>query len=168
MPRTIDDFPPIPDSVKSDLEGDTIQNPNIAAYFSQMNRDEITNYYRSFFESANFFGIRIPSLRLNHPPEEAFQYVRNQQESTFLEQYVYPLRASIFVNGYEPYIENLISQAPSDFWGNNIQYKGNWYASKVTLRYYPVNFLWQIIIYLGIWIFSIALYKLFKKVLAET
>ena len=33
-PSKIEDFPPLPTSTKSALEGDTIQNPNIAAYYS--------------------------------------------------------------------------------------------------------------------------------------
>ena len=31
---SITDFPALPDSIKSNLEGDTIQVPNVSAYFS--------------------------------------------------------------------------------------------------------------------------------------
>lgn len=166
-PDTISDFPPIPDSLKSDEPGDTIQNPNIAAYFSQYDRAAITSFYRSWFQNANF--IFIPPVKLNHPPEEAHQFVRDQQTSTFLEEYVFPLRGSIFVNGYEPKIENEIHNRESNFFGNTLQVKGSgpYYASKTTLRYHPVPLKWRFIIYIGIWLSILGIYKLIKKIWRE-
>lgn len=164
-PSSISDFPPIPDSLKSDEPGDTFQVPNLAAYFSQYDRNQITAYYRDYFTKANFF--IVPPIRLNHPPQEAFQYVRDQQISTFLEEYVFPLRGSIFVNGYEPKVENQMRKKKSNFFGNSIQIKDNYYVSKTTLRYHNVPFLWRLVIYLGIWISILAIYKLTQKIWKE-
>lgn len=164
-PSSISDFPPIPDSLKSDEPGDTVQTPNLAAYFSQYDRSQITSYYKDFFKNANF--LIIPPIRLNHPPEEAYQYVRDQQISTFLEEYVFPLRGSIFVNGYEPTVENKIKNKESNFFGNSIQIKGNYYVSKTTLRYHPVPYLWRLLIYFGIWASFIGIYKLASKIWKE-
>lgn len=165
-PGSIGDFPPLPGSVKSNLEGDTIQNPNISAYFSDYNRAFITNYYKSIFTGKLLFGL-IPATRINHPPEEAYRYVRDQQESTFLEEYVFPLRESIFVNGYEPFIENEIYHAPHSPYGDRVEYQKNWYLSKTTLRFYPSNIFFRIFVYLGIWVSCYLLYKLSKKVFYE-
>lgn len=164
-PSSVEDFPAIPNSLRSDEPGDTIQVPNIAAYFSQYDRNQITGFYKNYFTKANFF--IVPPIALNHPPEEAYQYVRDQQISTFLEEYVFPLRGSIFVNGYEPVIENQIRNMPSNFFGNMIHIKGNYYASKTTLRYHPVPVFWRIIVYIGIWVSILGIYKLGKKIWRE-
>lgn len=164
-PSSVEDLPPIPDSLRSDEPGDTVQVPNIAAYFSQYDRSQITSFYKNYFTKANFF--IIPPVTLNHPPEEAFQYVRDQQTSTFLEEYVFPLRGSIFVNGYEPTVENQIRNLPSNFFGNTIHIKGNYYVSKTTLRYHPVPIFWRITVYFGIWLSVLWLVKLSKKIWRE-
>jgi hypothetical protein len=164
-PNEVSDFPPLPESVKSDEPGDTVQVENISAYFSQADRATITQFYKNWYKNANF-GF-LPPIKLNHPPEEAWQFVRDQQTSTFLEEYVYPLRGSIFVNGYEPLVENEIANRPSNFFGNMIHINGQYYASKATLRYHPVPVFWRLIVYIGIWASILGLYKLTKKIWRE-
>lgn len=165
-PKKIDDFPPLIPSLKSNLEGDTIQNPNIAAYFSDFRRDHITAFYQKKFVDLHWLGNIFPLIKLNHPPEYAYQYIRDQQESTFLEEYTYPLRESFFVNGYEPLIENRINKKPSNFAGNHIVYRDSnfgpelFFNSKTTIRFYPNSVFSRILIYLGIWVASLALYQL--------
>ena len=149
-PNVITDFPPLPGSFKSYFPGDTYQNPNIAAYYSDFERMYVTQYYRNFFEKSNFW-IFVPTIRLNHAPELAYQYIRDQQESTYLEEFTYPLRVSLFVNGYEPKIENQIYHRVSGFLGNHIELNNHYYVSKTTIRYYPTPILWRIVVYIGIW-----------------
>lgn len=163
-PKSINDFNPLPNSTKSDLPGDTVQNPNIAAYFSEFNRSFITKYYFQNLRNDTLFGKFIPPIRLNHPPEEAFQYIRDQQVSTFLEEYVYPFRESIYVNGYEPYIQNGIA---SDKNLSEVEYQGNFYPSKTTIRFYKSNPLYRVIIYILSWLAFITLIWIFKKVRSE-
>lgn len=164
-PNSINDFPPLPNSLKSDEPGDTVQTPNIAAFFSQEKRSGITNFYKHFFQTSNF-GF-LPPIRLNHQVEEAKQLIRDEQGGTFIEEFVYPLRGSIFVNGYEPEVENKMRNRASNFLGNNILIKDNWYVSKTTLRYYPVPVPWRLIIYIGIWVSILGIYKLSRKIWKE-
>lgn len=166
-PSTIDDFPAIPNSVKSEEPGDTVQNPNISAYYSYLTRDDTTEFYKDFYENSSILGKFLPSIRLNHPPEYAFQYVRDQQQSTFLEEYSYPLRESLFVNGYEPKIENKIRNREANFYGNTIHINGKFYNSKTTLRFYPTNIIARILIYLGVWVASYFLIKIYIKAFKE-
>src|SRR5258708_3548859 len=114
-PTKISDFPPLPGSLKSTEAGDTWQNPNNVAYFSKWWRSDVTAYYRKEYQKLNCpdTGLKIinpfcylPPIRLNRPPEEAYQYIRDQQQSTYLEEFTYPLRDSIFVNGFEPFDKN--------------------------------------------------------------
>lgn len=165
-PSSINDFLPIPNSLKSDEPGDTYQNPNIAAYFSQLNREGITNYYRNDLRNKFLLGRIIPPLSINRPPQEAHIYVKDLQMSTFLEEYIYPLRSSIYVNGYEPHIEaQILNLPPSE--GDIIQIKGQYFKSKTTLRFYPSEWYVRLIVYIGIWLAFVSLWKLYKKASVE-
>lgn len=163
-PKSIHDFPALPESKKSEEPGDTFQNPENSAYFSNHRRGFVTNFYQDNFEHIYFLGLKLPSIRLNHPPEEAFQYIRDQQTSTYLEQFIYPLRESVFVNGYEPFDE---SGRPFHIGITNIVVSDQFFDSKTTLRFYYSNPLFRVLIYFGIWASAVALFILFKKVLRE-
>ena len=163
-PTKISDFPALLNSVKSNLDGDTWQNTNIVAYYSDFRRDGITKFYKSFFSRSLLFGIPLPIISLNHPPEEAYRYVRDQQESTFLEEYTFPLRETIFVNGYEPRTEHIMhNEDTTDLVSNTIKYGDNRYNSKSTLRYYPSSPFFRVLIYTGMWVSCVWLYKIYKR-----
>lgn len=166
-PSKIEDFPRLPDSVKSNLDGDTWQNPNLVAYFSQYDRNFITRFYKEAYQNQFFWGL-IPAISINHAPEMAYNYLRDQQESTFLEEYVYPLREPFFVNGYEPFIENEIFRKVHTPVGDRIIYKDidgseGLYASKATIRIYPTSGLYRILVYFGIWIAGFGIYYVGRK-----
>ena len=163
-PESIYEVPAVPYSLKSIQEGDTFQNKNIAAYYTNYRRAFLTFFYKSYFEKQLIPGLPIPLITLNHPPELAGVYVRDQQESTFLEEYTRPLRESLFVNGYEPLVENFIRRRQAYKLGNNIIYNGELYATKTTVRYYPTLAIFRVLVYLGIWAAGIYLYRLFRSV----
>lgn len=168
-PTLIDQFHPLPSSEKSIFAGDTVQNPNIAAYFSNFRRASITKFYKQELANNVFFGNIIPSAKLNRRPEEAYQYIRDQQESTFLEEYFYPLREYFFVNGYEPAIANIIARNydPRDIVRNSIEYRGTFYNSKTTIRLYFAKPQYRLIVYFGIWGSILGLYYVSKKAFQE-
>jgi hypothetical protein len=96
------EFPmPPPDSVQSLEPGDT-ETPLRRAYFTNFTREEVMEYYLHQFSSYKVLGLGFPTYRLNYPPEEAVEYIRDQTRSTFLEEIVHPLRESFYVNGFEP------------------------------------------------------------------
>lgn len=166
-PTSISNFPSLKDSLKSDEPGDTYQVPNIAAYFSQFNRAEITKFYREAYQKINWVGFLFSPISLNYPPEYAKQYIRNEQKGTFLEEYVYPLRGSVFVNGYEPVVENEMRNRKSNFIGNHINIKGNYYVSKTTLRFYPSGVFERLLVYLCFWLAIIGMFDLLKRIVKE-
>ena len=112
-------------------------------------------------------------MTINHPPELAYTYVRDQQYCTFLEEYYYPLKESFFVCGYEPLIHNKILNRNSNNVGNHVIVRDKntgievLYDSKTTIRYYPTSFIARVITYLGIWTAGFYLYRLFKKTWRE-
>ncbi|OGE14425.1 hypothetical protein A2111_03440 [Candidatus Daviesbacteria bacterium GWA1_38_6] len=166
-PNSIDDFPPIPGSVKSNEPGDTYQVGNIAAYFSDFDRNGITEFYKTAYQNM-YFGFILPPVNLNYPPEFAKQAIRDEQKSTFLKEYVYPLKGSIFVNGYEPFIENELKNKSHNFIGDHIHINGRYFVSKTTIRYYPANIFAVIFVYFGIWITIYYLIKISRFAMKES
>lgn len=163
-PTSISGIPALPNSRKSTEPGDTYQNPNNAAYFSSHYRKFVTDFYKESFENLNVFGKFIPAIRLNHPPETAFQYIRDQQASTYLEEYLYPMRDSLFVNGYEPF-----DQMGRPFYKGITQIivDGQYFDTKTTLRIYHSNLIYRVAVYTGIWILAIWLYTLWIRTIKE-
>ncbi len=118
---------PIPptDSVQS-LENADVETPLRRSYFTNFSRAEVLEYYQQQFTKSPFLGIRLPTYRLNYPPEDAQQLIRDQTRSVFLEEIVHPFRESVFVNGFQPRV------AKDDIW-----YRGVHYGTKITIRYIP-------------------------------
>lgn len=163
--KSVYTFPPLPDHVlRSTEEGDTIQIPNVEAFYSNDRRAFATKFYKSRFDNLKVLGITIPSLRINRPPEEAFQYIRDQQYSTYLEEYTYPLRESFFVNGFEPVDDN--GNLRPHLTASTLVGK-YFYQSKVTLRLYPTKVYNRVIVYLGIWASMVALFYMGRKIARE-
>lgn len=121
------------DSVQSVEDADT-EDPLRRAYFTNFSREEVISYYESQLENFSLFNIKIPLLRLNYPPEDAYSIIRDQTRSTFLEEIVHPLRESFFINGFLPKV------AKDDIW-----YKGVHYQQKITVRYVYSDLLVRVI-----------------------
>lgn len=153
-PTSIRDFYPLPDSVKSTEEGDTIQVPNVAGYYSNNYRNfAISFYLKNYQNKAHFF---LPPIRINYPPEFAFTYIKDQTQSTYLEELVYPLKSSLFINGFEPFYE----AGQPKYWGSTEFIRdGQVLETKVTLRYYPSPLGVRILVWAGI---SWAIWLLWK------
>jgi hypothetical protein len=161
-PLSINDFPDLPNSKRSTLEGDTVQVPNVKAFFSNNYRDYSTKLYKKAFKDKN--SLPFDPISLNYPPEFAFTAIKDQTESTFLEEYVYPFRDSIYINGLEPF--DNINKKPR-FNGATFVYEDGEkkYETKVTLRYYPSPIWARIVVWLGLNISIVALWTVGKKVL---
>lgn len=131
-PTSIDQFQALPGSAKSTLSGDTVQVPNVVGYFSNNYRSFVTQFYQDDFGSLT--ALPFKPLRQNYPPEYAFTAIKDQTQSTFLEEYYYPLRGSLFVNGMEPFYEDGMPK----YWGSiKFDVPGGVFDNKTTLRYYP-------------------------------
>lgn len=158
--NSIDDFPALPNSSKSTLYGDTTEIPNVKAYFSNNYRSFVVNFYKLSFISKNLFPFE--PIKLNYPPEFAFTAIKDQTQSTFLEELVYPLRDSLFVNGMEPFGED----GSPRYWGaENFDSEGQNYLTKTTLRYYPSSISVRILVWAGIMVSLVLLSNLGGKIL---
>lgn len=156
-PRGISDFSPLPQSAKSTLSGDTTEVANVSAYFSNHYRKFVTDYYRFIYQSQT--KLFLAPIRLNYPPEEAYQYIKDQTHSTYLEEYVYPLRDSLFINGLEPFDE--ISKNERYSGATRFMENGQLWETKTTLRFYPST----LVIKFLVWIFiAVSLYICYSAV----
>lgn len=124
--------PNLSQAERSDEPGDTWQNPDQKGFYTNSDRKTVLGEMQSKF-SLIFFGNKIPSYRLNYRPEEAFSLVRDQLKSYYLEEIVYPLHSSLFVNGWEPtHSPMYFGYAEKDI--PRISFKEVPYVSKVTLK----------------------------------
>lgn len=160
-PSKISNFKPLPSSFKSQLEGDTIQIPNVSAYFSDNFREFVVPFYSKNFQNNTHLPFR--PLRLNHPPEYSWISIKKHTDSTYIEELVYPLRDSLYVNGFEPFY----SDGTPKFWGSTKFTEGNQeYYTKTTLRFYPSKLIVRILVWLGIVTSIYFLTKLGKEILS--
>lgn len=159
-PDSINDFPPLQSSAKSTLEGDTIQVPNVAGYFSANYRDFSTNFYRQAYQKNTWFPF--PPLKLNHPPEFAFTAIKDQTHSTYLEEYYYPLRDSFFINGEEPFYQDGRAKFRSS---TLFEQDDKLYETKVVVKFYPSSIFARIIVWGGICLSSVLLWKLSRRII---
>lgn len=97
------DFPvPPPDALQSQELGDTENLAVRRAYFTNLTRAEVLDWYKNQINHSKFMGIPFPTFLVNYPPEESQTIIRDQTRSTFLQEAVNPFRESIYINGFEP------------------------------------------------------------------
>jgi hypothetical protein len=126
------DFPlPPPGSLQSNEPADR-ETEFRRAYFTDLTRAEVLDWYRNQFNRSKIFNLTLPTLLLNYPPEESQTIIRDQTRSTFLQEIVNPFRETVFVNGYEP--------KPDDD-ENKIVIDGKRWRQKIIIRYIPTNVL---------------------------
>jgi len=119
-------FPnPPSDALQSIEPGDT-ETSLRRAYYTNYNRSEVMDHYVQELSNSQFSNLPLPTYRLNYPPEEAQTIIRDQTQSTFLEEIVHPLRESFFVNGFEPKEDK-----------DTIIVAGSVWRQKITVRYIP-------------------------------
>lgn len=159
-PSKISDFAPLPNAEKSKLEGDTIQIPNVAGYFSNNFRQFVVPFYLDKYRVKSF--LLLPPLRLNHPPEYSWVVIKKHTDSTYLEELVYPLRDSLYINGFEPFYED----GKPKFWGATMfAVEGETWYTKATLRFYPSKTIVRIMVWAGIIASIYFLVKLGRRIL---
>lgn len=144
-----DNFPRLPGAVKSIEPGDTVQVENVSAYYTDMPRKEVVDFYFNYFSRSLFLNIPLITYKLNHPPERIREVLRDTQQSTYVEEIVHPFRESVFVNGFE---WNNDPFTPPNSRGQNILVvDGKTYQFKVTI-FYQESKVWQrlVIFYLAV------------------
>jgi len=145
-------------AVKSELPGDTVQLKNVSGYFTNLSRTEVINFYK-----ANYNGpFRI---LLNHPPEKAKEIIRDTVQSYYFEEFVLPLKESIFINGYD--WQNDVFTKPEKRIANKLLYKGIEYQSKITIKIYPTAIWQRLVVFFGIEAGLFFIFLLYRNLLTK-
>lgn len=161
-PSKISQFPSLPNGLTSTLSGDTVQIPNVSAYFSHNFRNFVIPFYLKSYQQNSY--LPFPPLRLNHPPEYSWTVIKKPTDTTYIEEFLYPLKSSLYVNGFE-------AKRPDGsliFWGAPpLDEGGQDWSTKVTLRLYTSSIITRFIVWFGIVISISSIYKLAWKVIKE-
>lgn len=145
------DFPNPPSDFVQSMEPADTETSLRRGYYTNLSRAEVIDYYEKKFNQ----GFNVYTPRLNYPPEDAPELIRDQTKSTFLEEIVHPLRESIYINGFEPKTEEYAQY-----------YKGTRYNQKIIIRYVPSEVWLRIVVLIGAFVtayFLINEYKNAKK-----
>jgi hypothetical protein len=159
------DFPLLPGSIKSTEPGDTVQIANVSAYYTDMPRNEVVDFYFNYFSKSPFRNIPLITYKVNHPPERIREVLRDTQQSTFVEEIIHPFKDSVFVNGFE--WDNDPFTSPNRRIKNILIVNGKTYQFKITLYYQASNvFIRLLIFYLTIFS-AYLIYKETQKILKK-
>lgn len=140
------EFPnPPADAIQSKEPGDSEDLSVRRAYFTNYTREEVIKHYKKEFN-------KVPTLRLNYPPEEAQTIIRDQTRSTFLEELAHPLRESIYINGFEPKSEK-----------DTITIEGSTWRQKIIIKQVNSNIVIRILVFMLSALVSILLIKQYAK-----
>lgn len=124
----------IPGSLKSNEPAD-IEDPLRQGFYSDWDRTKIMGYFKDKFSKSSWLDLPLLTERINYPPEEAQTIIRDQTKSQYLEEFVHPLRESLFVNGF-------FAQKDTEVMIVN----GHQYKTKVIVRMVPSNSVFRTII----------------------
>lgn len=146
----------LPSSVKSKDPGDTAQMKNVTAFYTNLSRTEVINFYKSAYTGPIL-------IRLNYPPEYAKTIFRNPFQSYYLEEFSLPLKESLYINGYE--WEKDVFTKPENRIAFKMIHEGIEYKSKITLKIIPTPVTVRIFVFLIIEISFFALFNLYRQFL---
>lgn len=125
-------LPSLDDSARSDEPGDTVQNPDQAAYYTfRDSRPGILGELQEKFSLSDGLGKRL-EYRLNYRPEEVGEFVRDQLRSYYLEEVIHPFRESLFINVFDPAKSPMVDDEKRG--QARMFLHGRYYPIKVTLR----------------------------------
>ncbi|MFA6602782.1 MAG: hypothetical protein WCT01_03170 [Candidatus Shapirobacteria bacterium] len=151
-------LPPLQDSIRSQEPGDTVQLQNVTAYYSNLTRAQVLNFYKAYYSGP--FRIII-----NHPPETARQLIKDTIQTYYLYEILLPYRETLYINGYE--WQNDVFTEPSDRIKNKLIYEGKTYSTKITLKSFPTTPTRRLVNFFGLEIIFILLFIIYRRIYAR-
>ena len=146
----------LPNSAKSDEPGDTTQLKNVSAYYTNLTRNEVINFYKSTYTAPLL-------IILNHPPELAKTIIKDTIQSYYFEEFHLPFKESLYINGYE-WQNDVFTKAEKRI-VNKLIYKGKEYNAKITLKTIPTPILTRLLNFIILELSLISIIFIYKKFL---
>lgn len=157
-------IPDLPESPRSQEPGDTYQIPGVWAYYTHLPRQEAVDFFRQGFSRSSFLRIPLITYVLNHPPEYCKEAIQETRHFDFCEEVIHPLRDSLLVAGWTPSrdveYQKGLKEPLMEF-----QADGKTFPTKVTLKIFPSPIWGRILIWTGIVIFSVVLWRTLVSIL---
>ncbi|MBU2592720.1 MAG: hypothetical protein ABH867_04050 [Patescibacteria group bacterium] len=150
--------PDLPESLKSDLPGDTVQLVNVSAYFTEKEREDLISFYQDYFSRSPFLNLPLITIRLNHPPEYAKEIIRDTVQSYYFEELIHPFKSSLFINGFD--WQNDVFTPPDKRAQNKLIFKQKTWPVKVTLKWFHSGLAVRLFIFWSVWMVFAAVSKL--------
>ncbi|MGB9911192.1 MAG: hypothetical protein ACPLKP_01160 [Microgenomates group bacterium] len=157
-------IPELYDSFRSKEPGDTYQFPGIWAFYTDLSRKEVIDFFKKAYGKSWLWGLPLPVIKLNHPPEYCQEKVRDTQRFTYCEELINPLKESLFVAGWTPqeddyYLKKVPDAAPV------LLIEGKIYKTKVILKHIE-SFVWsRILVWTGIMIGILFLFNTGREII---
>ncbi len=150
----------LPQSLKSNEPGDTVQLQRVKAYFTNKTRQDVHNFYQNAFQCSHFLNVCLPFPQyiLNHPPEDAKKIWRDTKRSYYLEEFVHPFRESLFVNGFD--WQRDVFTPPDKRVKNKIVVGNKVWRAKISLRWWVAPVWARLALFWAGWIMVYLLGKL--------
>lgn len=154
--------PPLPNSVKSTEEGDTVQIPGVSGYYTDAKRTEVIKFYSESFSRSPFLNLPFFQIKLNHPVEYSRQVIRDPFLASYVEEIIHPFRESLIIAGWEPV------NAPTQLYAVNerlpIIVGEQQYYGKATLRYLGSNLKARVLVFVLATGIGAAIFYNYKKI----
>jgi hypothetical protein len=143
-------IPNLEPAFKSTEPGDTWQLPGVWAYYTNLSRQEVVDFYKRAFRRSAWDGILLPIYWLNHPPEYANETIRDTHKTNFYEELVSWGRESLFVSGWIPKEDKVyLTKAVNPV--TVFKVDGEEFTAKITL-YHVVSPVWaRISVWAALW-----------------
>ncbi|MGB9706960.1 MAG: hypothetical protein ACPLXP_02730, partial [Microgenomates group bacterium] len=143
-------IPELYSSLRSVEPGDTWQFPGIWAYYTDLSRYQVVDFFTKAYSKSWLWELPLPVVKLNHPPEYCREKVRDTQWFTYCEELINPLKESLFVGGWTPkedeYYLKITKKPAAD-----LIIEGKVYKTKVILKHTESPIWARILVWTGIW-----------------
>lgn len=144
-------IPELYDSLRSKEPGDTYQFPGIWAFYTDLPRREVIDYFRKSYGKSWLWNLPLPVIRLNHPPEYCQEKIRDTQWFTYCEELINPLKESLMIGGWTPR-EDEFHARKSKTPLPDLIVEGKVYKTKVILKHIESPVWARILVWIGIWV----------------
>lgn len=148
-------LPALTDSARSVEPGDTVQLQNVTAFYSNLTRAQVLNFYKAYYSGP----FRII---LNHPPETARTIIKDTIQTYYLYEFSLPFRETLYINGYE--WQNDVFTKPDDRIKNKLIYNDKTYAAKITLKSFPTTPEVRLVNFFSLELIIVTLFLIYRRV----
>ncbi|MBU4209985.1 hypothetical protein KKC08_02635 [Patescibacteria group bacterium] len=150
----------LPNSLKSVEPGDTVQIPNVKAFYNDQERQQIIDFYVNTYQKKHPLSIKI-----NHRPEKAKEIIKDTIQTYYLEEIIIPFKESLYINGFE--WEKDVFTIPEKRAKNRLMVGKQEFKTKITLRHFPTNPINRLIVFLSLETFLFFAFHTYKSIFSK-